>query len=305
MKKLAFLFLIYDEINQEELWHNFFRKIDKTRYSVYIHYKYNKPLEYFEAYKIDETVPTDYADLSLVKAQNVLLREALKDAKNERFIFLSNSCIPLKDFDYIYNALFAKDLCFFNMAKDEHIFESGRGQKLAERFGQENVRKASQWSILTREIAQYLAESDDLLESLYESGKRGLADEYFYISYIFYLNKQHCIHEFHYEVANCTTFEYWNDREYISDGEFTSDHPLGWERRLKTFHDISGRELLFLFNAPCLFGRKFSSDCTVDGKSSLLERVTELFVRHTKTGLVIWGQNIARKIYHFITFHKI
>ena len=279
MKKLAFLFLIYDEINQEELWHKYFRKIDKAKYNVYIHYKYNKPLEYFEACKIDETVQTDYADLSLVKAQNTLLREALKDTENERFIFLSNSCVPLKKFDYIYNELFAKDLCFFNMAREGHIFENGRGDKLAKYFGKENVKKASQWSILTREIAQDLAESDDLLESLYESGKKGLADEYFYISYLYFLNKQSCIHSFHYEVVNCTTFEYWNDREYISDGEFTSTHPPEWERRLKTFYDISDKELLFLFHAPCLFGRKFSRDCTVDGQLSLLARVTKLYDR--------------------------
>jgi len=277
MKKLAFLFLIYDEINQEELWHNFFRKIDKSRYSIYIHYKYNIPLKYFESYKLGEVVPTEYADLSLGKAQNKLLREALKDSDNGRFIFLSDSCIPLKKFDYIYNMLCGQDLCFFNMAKKEHIFENGRGDKLAKRFGRENVNKASQWSILTREIAHDLAHTDDLLESLYESGKGGLADEYFYISYMHYLNKLNCIHGFDYEVANSTTFEYWNDRDYISDGEFTSTHPPDWERRLKMFYDISDKELMFLFQAPCLFGRKFSSDCTVDGNLSLTDRVSELY----------------------------
>jgi hypothetical protein len=276
VKKLAFLFLIYDEINQEASWNNFFRKIDKSKYKVYIHYKNNKTLKYFESYKLDKIVPTNYADLSLVKAQNLLLREALKDIDNERFIFLSNACIPLKTFDYINNALFAQDKCFFNMARKEHIFENGRGDKLANYFGRGNVNKASQWSILTRDIAQVLADSDDLLELLYEPGKGGLADEYFYISYLYYMNKQSCIHGFNYEVANATTFEYWNDREYVSDGAFTSTHPPDWERRLKTFYNISGRELVFLLQAPCLFGRKFSSECTVDHQLSLYESVREL-----------------------------
>ena len=276
MKKIAFLFLIYDEIDQEELWHTFLRKIERSRYSVYVHYKYNKPLKYFESCRLDETVPTDYADLSLVKAQNMLLREALKDHQNERFVFLSNTCIPLKKFDHIYNKLFSQDMCYFNMSKNEHIFENGRGDKLERYFGREKVKKASQWSILTREVAQVLANSDDLLEMIYESGKGGLADEYFYISYLYYLDKQSCIHEFDYEVVNSTTFEYWNDREYTSDGEFTSTHPPNWERRLKTYYDITDRELLYLFQAPCLFGRKFSAECTVDGQLSLLERHVEL-----------------------------
>ena len=269
MKKIAFLFLIYDEINQKELWNNFFSNIDKSRYSIYIHYKYNKPLTYFESYKVDETVPTDYADLSLVKAQNVLLREALKDPDNERFVFLSNSCIPLKRFDYIYNALFEKDLCFFNMARNEHVFERGRGRTLSKKFGKENVKKSSQWCILTREIAKELAETDDLLESLFVSGEKDLADEYFYISYLFYLNKQSCIHGFYYEAVNATTFEYWDDKEYVFNKDFTSTHPAQWDRRLKTFYDISDKELMFLLQAPCFFGRKFSSDCTVDGQLPL------------------------------------
>ena len=276
MAKLAFLFLIYDEINQEELWHDFFKNIDESKYNVYIHYKHNKPLKYFDAYKIKETVPTNYADLSLVKAQNKLLREALKDSGNERFIFLSNSCVPLKDFAYIFNTLFAQDLCFFNMARNEHIFERGRGQKLAKQFGKENVKKASQWCILTKEIAQDLANSDNLLVLLYEPGKAELADEYFYISYLHYLNKQSRIKKFDYEVVDATTFEYWYDKNYTFNSDFTSSHPENWDRRLKTFYDISGKELQFLLKAPCLFGRKFSNNCMVDGIYPLLEGVVNL-----------------------------
>lgn len=277
MKKIAFLFLIYDEIDQEELWHTFLRKIERSRYSVYVHYKYNKPLKYFESCRLDETVPTDYADLSLVKAQNMLLREALKDHQNERFVFLSNSCISLKKFDYIYDALFAKDICFFNMARDEHIFERGRGQEILKLFGKENVKKASQWCILTREVAKILAESNDVLELLFESGKKDLADEYFYISYLYFLNKKSCIHGSYYDTVNSTTFEYWDDKEYLFNNDFTSTHPEQWDRRLKTFYDISDKELQFLLQSPCFFGRKFSSDCTVDNHLSLLERVSVLY----------------------------
>ena len=44
MKKIAFCFLIYDTINHEELWNNFFKNVDPAKYNIYIHYKYNKQL---------------------------------------------------------------------------------------------------------------------------------------------------------------------------------------------------------------------------------------------------------------------
>jgi len=279
MKKIAYLFLIYDEINHEELWHKYFKNIDKSRYSIYIHYKYNKPLQYFDSFKLDVIIQTEYAELSLVKAQNSLLREALKNHDNERFVFLSNSCIPLKKFDYIYDNLFESTQCHFNMARDEHILERGRGKNLLKKFDNRNVKKASQWCVLTKNIADILAKSDAVLESLYEPGGKDLADEYFYISYLHYLNKEGDIQESHYEAVNCITFEYWNDKNYKFREAFTSTHPEQWDRRLKTYYDISQKELLFLLQAPCLFGRKFDINCTVDGKVPLLNKLAEIYNR--------------------------
>ena len=88
MNKIAFLFLIYDIINHESIWFNFFNGISKNKYSIYIHYKINDNLEFFNNYKINKTIATKYADISIVKAQNLLIKEALKDANNKHFIFL-------------------------------------------------------------------------------------------------------------------------------------------------------------------------------------------------------------------------
>ena len=53
MKKIAFCFLIYDTINHEDLWFLFFKNVNKDKYNIYIHYKDNKPLKYFEEYKLN------------------------------------------------------------------------------------------------------------------------------------------------------------------------------------------------------------------------------------------------------------
>ena len=54
MKKIAFCFLINDVINHEELWYTFFKNIPQDKYNIYIHYKIDFPLKYFDIYKIDD-----------------------------------------------------------------------------------------------------------------------------------------------------------------------------------------------------------------------------------------------------------
>ena len=84
-QKLAFLFLIYDSIHNEQLWYRFFEKVDPSKYSIYIHYKSNIPLKYFEKYKLTNCIPTEYCKPSIVQAKNLLIKEALTDLDNYKF----------------------------------------------------------------------------------------------------------------------------------------------------------------------------------------------------------------------------
>ena len=98
MNKIAFLFLVYDNIVYNRLWAAFFESANPNKYSIYIHYKNDKNLGAFDKHKLKTTVDTEWAKVSLVKAQNLLLKEATKDEHNQRFIFLSQSCVPIKTF---------------------------------------------------------------------------------------------------------------------------------------------------------------------------------------------------------------
>ena len=122
MKKIAFLFLIYDVINQEEMWYNFFKNIDKNKYSIYIHYKFNKEMKYFNEYKLEKCIPTEYCKTSIVEAQNLLIETALLDVDNYKFITLSQACIPFKSFNYIYNLLIENNLAYFKVKKYLWLF---------------------------------------------------------------------------------------------------------------------------------------------------------------------------------------
>ena len=53
--KIGFCFLIYDKINLEELWELFFKDVDPNKYNIYVHYKDNKILKYFEQYKLHQS----------------------------------------------------------------------------------------------------------------------------------------------------------------------------------------------------------------------------------------------------------
>ena len=121
MKKIAFCFLIYDVINHEELWNLFFNNIDKNLYEIYIHQKFDKRLKYFDEYKLKNKIDTNYADPTLINAYNLLFKKAYEDGC-DKFVILSQACIPLKSFDYIYEFLIKNDNGYFNICPKEQCF---------------------------------------------------------------------------------------------------------------------------------------------------------------------------------------
>jgi hypothetical protein len=247
MKKIAFLFLIYDILNLEELWRYFFLNVDKNKYTIYIHFKNNVPLKYFEQYKLKKCIETKYAHVSLVLAQNILLEEALKDKNNKHFIFVSNSCIPFKNFEFVYNKLDI-DKSYFNIMPQEQCFP--RCDCLLTNVERNNIQKSSQWCILNRKHSQIiLSYTDSKYIQLYETVYA--ADEICYITTLFINNLQEEIIATPNLANNSTTFTNWEGMDYA----FPSS------RGLKNYTFISEKEIQHLINSDCLFGRKFNADC--------------------------------------------
>ena len=260
MNKIAFLFLIYDMINHESIWYRYFEGIGKNRYNIYIHYKAdtNFRLEFFDEYKIDKSkiIDTKYADISIVKAQNILLKEALKDTANSHFIFLSGSCIPLKSFEYLYHHLDTA-YSYFHVADPDDCFPDC--EVVLQYIPKRHIKKASQWCILNRKHAVLLVGDDSgdspntylrWFEDTYAP------DELCYISYLSYVYNQSLdveiiatSYDSPPEVA--TTFANWEDMNYT----FVS------ERELKNYKSISEEELEHLLRSKSLFGRKFKPSC--------------------------------------------
>lgn len=254
MNKLAFIFLIYNCINHEELWYMFFNTLDKSKYNIYIHYKYDERLEFLEEYKVKSDIHTKYADISIVKAQNYMLHEALKDVNNTHFIFLSGACIPLKPFSYIYNSLTANtEYSYFHIANPKDCFPDCNEVLL--HIDKKYINKASQWCILNRKHSEILVNSgnaDNANDYLLWFKNSYAPDELCYITYLSYIYGEALKNEvittsYNSPPNEATTFANWEGMDY--------KYPS--KKELKNYIYITENELKYLLKSPCFFGRKF------------------------------------------------
>jgi Core-2/I-Branching enzyme len=110
-RKIAFLFLVRGHVPLEDIWREFFNfKADPQHYSIYIHphhgFKYPKT-SFFHGKEIPNTQNVKWGGMTQVKAIKHLVREALKDPKNDWFTLMSETCIPVHPFP-VWRTAFAK-----------------------------------------------------------------------------------------------------------------------------------------------------------------------------------------------------
>ncbi len=120
--KIAFLFLTIGDVYHAAYWQDFFRG-HENQYSVYAHSKEKlSPSDWLFPYEIPEKIPTTWANT--MQAQVALLKYALKDLTNKKFIFVSDSTIPLKGFDAIYKAIMHDDKSIIKYWKNPYVGQS-------------------------------------------------------------------------------------------------------------------------------------------------------------------------------------
>ena len=223
--------------------------------SIYIHSKHifltESPLFKRLAILV-ETIPTEWGGWGLVEATGALFRSALEDPTNERFILLSDKCIPVKKFDYTYN--------FLNSNNKSYIFESEpstrfpRYNKLLEFTEKHNITKHEQWIILIRAHAHELISNLYNIEIMYKNAF--VPDESWALTW---LNMKNIVGG----VCNNykSTYTLWKD----------GIHP-------ETFTKISLGFLRTIILGPHLFARKFVSGSKLsdNGGNSLTEIMCKL-----------------------------
>ncbi|XP_052206147.1 glycosyltransferase BC10-like [Diospyros lotus] len=155
--KVAFMFLTRGPLPLLSLWERFF-KDHKKLFSIYVHA--------FPGYELNVSntspfygrqIPSQnvqWGTASLADAERRLLANALLDFSNERFVLLSESCIPIYNFPTIYRYLIESDHSFVDSYDDPSRHGRGRyNPRMRPDITLSDWRKGSQWFEVNRTLA--------------------------------------------------------------------------------------------------------------------------------------------------------
>ncbi|CAB4304634.1 unnamed protein product [Prunus armeniaca] len=150
LPKVAFLFLVRQDLPLDFLWDTFFKNGDVAKFSIYIHSEPGFAFDesttrsaFFYGRQLNNSIQVVWGESSMIEAERLLLEEALYDPANQIFV-LSDSCVPLYNFSYILQLcnVFSKKLC---------------GQ-MSPTIPEERWRKGSQWITLVRRHAEIVVD---------------------------------------------------------------------------------------------------------------------------------------------------
>ncbi|KAJ8755625.1 hypothetical protein K2173_022220 [Erythroxylum novogranatense] len=160
LPKVAFLFLTRGLLPMLPLWEMFFRGHDKY-FSIYVHappgYLLNVSSDspFYRREITSQSVK--WGTMSLFDAERRLLANALLDFSNERFVLLSESCIPVYNFPTVYNYLIHSKHSFADSYDDPTRYGRGRySRKMSPDIKLYQWRKGSQWFEIQRAFAVYI-----------------------------------------------------------------------------------------------------------------------------------------------------
>ncbi|CAN0876186.1 Glycosyltransferase BC10 [Linum grandiflorum] len=165
--KLAFMFLIKDGSSPylAPLWELFFKGHNQSLYSIYLHVSSlhdtkssssQPPTSSIFYNRIIPSKPVRWGTSTMVDAERRLLANALLDFSNQRFILLSESCIPLFNFTTIYNYLVFSfsNTSFLGSIDDPRSMGRGRyNKRMQPDITLSDWRKGSQWFEVHRKVA--------------------------------------------------------------------------------------------------------------------------------------------------------
>ncbi|KAK7303924.1 hypothetical protein RJT34_14843 [Clitoria ternatea] len=185
--KIAFMFLTPGSLPFERLWDKFFQG-HEGKFSVYVHASKTKPV-HVSRYFVNRDIRSDqvvWGKISMVDAERRLLANALQDPDNQQFVLLSDSCVPLYKFDYIFDYLMYTNISFVDCFKDPGPHGNGRySEHMLPEVEIKDFRKGAQWFTMKRQHA-IIVMADHLYYSKFRAycqpgvdGKNCIGDEHY------------------------------------------------------------------------------------------------------------------------------
>lgn len=156
LPKVAFMFLTRGPLPLLPLWEKFFAG-HQLYFSIYVHtqagYVFDvSPDSVFFGRQI-ASKEVSWGDVSLADAEKRLLANALLDFSNERFVLLSESCIPVFDFQTVYKYITESAQSFVESYDDPTRFGRGRYDRhMRPNITLDQWRKGAQWFEISRPL---------------------------------------------------------------------------------------------------------------------------------------------------------
>ena len=169
--KIAFLFLTREDVNYPNIWNEYFN--DKSKFNIYMHPKNkNNVKSFMKNYIIKDLVVTEWGRGSIIVAMINLLKAAIKDNDNKMFVFLSESCLPIKSLSILHQQIInSKKSYLKSMPVKGNTLKRFTFLKQPENLGitQKNFKKAETWCILTRHHVETIIKySEEFIKSFYD-----------------------------------------------------------------------------------------------------------------------------------------
>ncbi|KAK7359812.1 hypothetical protein VNO77_01777 [Canavalia gladiata] len=175
--KIAFLFLVRHNLPLDFLWDAFFQNGDVARFSIYVHSAPGFVLDesttrshFFYGRQLGNSIQVSWGESSMIQAERLLLATALEDPANQRFVLLSDSCVPLYNFSYVYNYVMVSPRSFVDSFLDSK--EGRYNPKMSPKIPREKWRKGSQWITIIRKHAEVIVDDDNVFSVFKKYCKR-------------------------------------------------------------------------------------------------------------------------------------
>ncbi|KAJ7544508.1 hypothetical protein O6H91_09G081300 [Diphasiastrum complanatum] len=159
--KIAFMFLTPGPLPFEKMWEHFFKGYEGL-YSIYVHASERERLKsvWTSDVFIGREIRSErvgWGKMNMVDAERRLLAQALLDADNQYFVLLSETDIPLHDFEYIYDYFLGGNVSYVDCFDDPGPHGLGRYlDYMLPEIQKDEWRKGAQWFAVKRQHALLL-----------------------------------------------------------------------------------------------------------------------------------------------------
>lgn len=241
-----------DGLHQPAVWEDFFAAVkDTSRYRVCVHAKHtmnpSRTPAFLRDAHIPDWIPTQWGDISLVKATLLLIRAALSIPEMEHCILVSPSCIPIVSFATLEKTLIQHTSCIHY----KHLSNKLNRYQLLHphvktRLPWDKFYCQYQWMALCRRHAEKLWKTRHYVNFFL---RVPAVDEHYFICVLYLLG---CLKSSHSHPKNKTLEVLPRKITYCDWSDSTSMHP-------REFKEITKHDLRRAYQQGCCFLRKVTA----------------------------------------------